>query len=165
MLACIPTNNGNGLDDTVCEHFGSATYFTLYDSSTDEVQVIRNRNAHHGHGTCHPVNQLAKYHIDSIICSGMGRRAIEALTSEGIKVYHADSETVKGVTEQIKQDDLTEIDPLKACRGHGQHAGFIHGPGQSRQFGRGQGQGAGRRQRRQLNQGEGGGSRNRNRGN
>jgi predicted Fe-Mo cluster-binding NifX family protein len=45
MLACIPTNGSAGLEDTVFDHFGSAPFFTLFDSETGEVTVLENRNA------------------------------------------------------------------------------------------------------------------------
>lgn len=128
MLACVPTKGDAGLNDTVSEHFGSAPYFTLFDSDAGEFTIVENRNAHHDHGTCHPMNQLAKYHIDCVVCAGMGRRAIEALNSEGIKTYHADSMMVSQVIEQLKANALTEMDPRTACRGHGQQAGMSHGP-------------------------------------
>ena len=156
MLVCIPTNGNAGFEDTVSDHFGSAPYFTLYDSVSDELKVVENRNAHHSHGTCHPMNQLAKYHIDCIACSGMGRRAIEALSTEGIRVYHSELKSVRELIDEIKTGDLTEIDPAKACRGHGQRASFTpgaYGAGQVRGAGygqggcrrRGQGSGSGRR--------------------
>jgi len=127
MLACIPTNSNTGLNDTVCDHFGSAPYFTLFDSSGAELKILENRNVNHSHGTCHPLRQLAGFKLDCIICSGMGRRAIEALHSEGIKIYQTKSKKVEEIIKEIKADDLTEIDPLKACSGHGQRTGFVHG--------------------------------------
>jgi predicted Fe-Mo cluster-binding NifX family protein len=147
----------------VFEHFGSAPFFTLYDSETDEVEVIANRNAHHSHGTCHPVNQLAKYSIDAIVCAGMGRRAIEALNAEGIRICLANGETVRETIEQIRAGELTDIDPARACRGHGQRparGGCSHeafDPRQGGMSGRGSGfgQGPGRGQGR----GMGGGGR------
>ncbi len=155
MLVCIPTNGDAGLEDTVCEHFGSAPYFTLYDSSEDAVNVVRNRNAHHSHGTCHPMNQLAKYHIDGIVCSGIGRRAIEALESEGITVYYASSERVADVVDDVKAGRLTKVDPVRACRGQGQRAGFVHGFSGGRGRNRGQGGGMGRGQGGGMGRGRG----------
>ncbi|PKK83592.1 MAG: diguanylate cyclase [candidate division Zixibacteria bacterium HGW-Zixibacteria-1] len=127
MLICIPTIGDTGKEDVVNEHFGSARYFTLYDSELDQIKVVENRNAHHDHGTCHPMNQLAKYKIDGIICSGIGRRAILTMQAEGIKVYHARDAQVAKVLENIKNGDLEEVDPSRACRGHGLQGGFVHG--------------------------------------
>jgi predicted Fe-Mo cluster-binding NifX family protein len=142
MLACIPTNGNAGLDDTVNEHFGSTPYFTLYDTETDELKVVENRNSHHSHGTCHPINQLMKYRIDCIVCAGMGRRAIEALSTEGIKVYRSDTPGVRTLIDKIKAEELNEIYPAKACRGHGQRAGLttdVAGAEQGRGAGHGRG--------------------------
>jgi predicted Fe-Mo cluster-binding NifX family protein len=131
----------------VFEHFGSAPYFTLYDSANDEVKVVQNRNSHHSHGTCHPMAQLARHKIDCVVCSGMGMRAINALNAEGVKVYQAASGTVGEVIGKIKGGDLPEMDPRTACRGHGQTGGCGHGQAavedrdHGRQRGAGHGQG------------------------
>ncbi|MFH2035047.1 MAG: NifB/NifX family molybdenum-iron cluster-binding protein [Candidatus Zixiibacteriota bacterium] len=148
MLACIPTEGNSRFEDTVYGHFGSAPFFTLYDSNEDKITVLENRNAHHDHGTCHPMNQLVKYKIDCVICGGMGRRAIEALNAEGVKIYMAESKAVRETIEQLKSGKLSEIDPAKACQGHGQHVHMSAGAGlQGRGAGYGQGCGHGEGQR------------------
>ena len=144
MLACIPTGGNAGQDDVVYDHFGSAPYFTLYNSETDEVQVVENRNAHHAHGTCHPMNHLAKFRIDAVVCSGMGMRAIHALNSEGIKIYDSESKKVSEVMEKIKAGSLVEMDPSRACRGHGQHTDLVNQALGVGRMGRGGGCGRGR---------------------
>jgi len=60
---------------------------------------MENRNAQHSHVTCHPMNHLAKHHVDCIICGGMGRQAIEALNSEGLSIYKAKTTTVGETVE------------------------------------------------------------------
>jgi predicted Fe-Mo cluster-binding NifX family protein len=145
MLTCIPTNGNAGLKDTVSDHFGSASFFTLYNNETDDIVVIENRNAHHSHGTCHPMNQLAKHKIDCVVCSGMGRRAIEALNFESIKVYKSESQIVEEIIAEIKSDSLSEMDPLKSCHGRGQNVSSenIHEEGRGSGFGQRQGRGQG----------------------
>ena len=144
MLACLPTINGSGLEDVINDHFGSAPYFTLYNSDTEEVKIINNRNVHHDHGTCHPMNTLNRYNLDAVICLAMGRRAIMALNGEGIKIYQAESKKVKEVVEKVKSGELVEMDPTKACMGHGHsHAGHCGGPQPGRGSGYGQGRGIG----------------------
>ena len=127
MLVCIPTKGNAGLEDSVAEHFGAAPYFTLYDSTTNEIKVLNNRNAHHSHGTCHPMNQLERYQIDAVVCNGMGRRAVEALNAAGVTVYYLDAEQVSDVIEQIKSKKLVEMDPDTACHGHGHGSGGVGG--------------------------------------
>ncbi len=160
MLTCIPTNGNAGLKESVSDHFGSSSFFTLYNSETNDIEVIENNNAHHSHGTCHPLNQLTKYKIDCVVCNGMGRRAIEALNFEKIKVYKSSSVIVEEIIDEMKSDKLTEMDPLKSCHGHGQNvsehfphregrgAGFWQrqGRGQGRNSGNGKGNGRGRNQ-------------------
>lgn len=104
--------------------------------------------------------QLGRYKIDCIMCSGMRRRAIEALTSEEIKVYQSESNEVSETVEKIREGSQTEIDPARACRGHGQRAGIAggesgpaygrgagYGQGGCRHQGQGSGDGRGRGQR------------------
>ncbi len=155
MLACIPTNTGAGVEDSLCDHFGSAAYFTLYDTEHDTVTVVANGNAHHSHGTCHPVATLAGYGINSIICRGMGRRAVEMMNAQGITIYRTRVESVRDAIAQIKSGALKELDPKQACAGHagrqtyGPHSdGCGHGEGQGfgpgHEHGQGQGRGGGR---------------------
>lgn len=119
MLICIPTNGDKGLEDVVSDHFGSANYFTLVDSETGKIDILENSNSHHSHGTCHPMTQLESYHLNGVVCKGMGRRAVEALVSQGIEVYTTGKQNVGEIVEIIKEDKLEKIDPAKACMGHG----------------------------------------------
>jgi len=141
MTICIPTKGDAGLQDSVFDHFGSAPYFTLYDSESGEVRTLANHNAHHSHGTCHPMTQLAGYNVDCVVCGGMGRRAIQALNADGIKVYFARAATVNEVVEQIKAGILKELSPAQACQGHGHHGAGIHLHGAGRGTSHGQGGG------------------------
>lgn len=127
MLVCIPTLGNAGVDDRMSDHFGSAPFFTLYDSSTEKITVLPNQNQHHGHGACHPMNQLAAYNVGSVVCGGMGRRAIDALTSVGVTVYQTPSLAVRDVIMKIKNNSLTLVDPAQACGGHGHGGGCSHG--------------------------------------
>lgn len=118
MKICIPTLGEKGLEEQVCEHFGSAPYFTIVESDSNEVEIVNNQNQHHSHGVCHPMASLSGKGIDSVVCGGMGRRAVELLNSDGIKVYLGSGSTVKNLVEQYKQGDLKELTVANACGGH-----------------------------------------------
>lgn len=136
MIACIPLNGNSGLEDTVSEHFGSAPYFGLYNTESDELSVIGNNNTHHLHGACQPMSALADRHVDMMICTGIGRRAIEALNRGGIKVYKSNAGKVSEVIEEIKAGKLEELDPASACQGHGHKPGGCgHGHNHNEQGG------------------------------
>lgn len=154
MLVCVPTSNDAGLKGVIHEHFGSAPFFTLIDTDNQNIEIIQNRNSHHSHGTCHPMTQLSRYKIDAVVCSGMGRRAVEALNSEGIRTLIANGRTVKDAIDRINDGSAVDIDAARACHGHGQHQqhdhvhehfgpGFGQGQGQGRTTGRGTGRGTG----------------------
>ncbi len=130
MLVCIPTNGNAGAEDTVCDHFGSAPFFTLYDTESEEITVLDNSGAHHSHGTCHPLRQLNAHKLDCVVCNGIGRRAVGMLNQAGIKVLNPGVSGVKEVLAKVKADELTEIDPRSACGGHGGgvHGGCHHAP-------------------------------------
>ena len=47
MRICIPTTTNDGKTAKVNEHFGSAPYFTIYDTENNSVEVITDNDADH----------------------------------------------------------------------------------------------------------------------
>jgi predicted Fe-Mo cluster-binding NifX family protein len=121
MKICIPSQTKEGKTSQLNGHFGSAPYFTLYDSDTHEYQIISNSNAHHSHGQCHPLSVIGIQNIDALICRGMGRRAIQILQNAGIKVYLSHASTVEESLKEFQDNKLEIMDMEGACRGHGCH--------------------------------------------
>ena len=95
MKICLPTTGKNGLKETVYNHFGSAQFFTIYDTVTKEIQIVENDNEHHEHGSCQPLGVISKYNVDAIMTNGMGRRAVQILNEGGVKVYILGGSTVE----------------------------------------------------------------------
>jgi predicted Fe-Mo cluster-binding NifX family protein len=102
----------------VCEHFGSAPYFTVYDSKASIFETMDNSNQNHVHGACHPMTLLTGRDIDAIVCIGMGSRAVQSLNSAGIKAYRAKVETVEQIVMQLESNQLEEITVENACAQH-----------------------------------------------
>jgi predicted Fe-Mo cluster-binding NifX family protein len=117
MKICIPTENNLGLKSKVYGHFGSAPYFTVYDSDGKICDVIANINEHHSHGTCHPLAVLGDK-INVVICLGMGARAVMSLNDSGIKVFKAKGNTVEDVLINFERNDCEEITVAKSCNQH-----------------------------------------------
>lgn len=146
MLACIPTLGGAGLDDAVSDHFGSAPFFVLFDTDSGQLSVVENLNAHHSHGTCHPMTALSRHRIGAVICRGMGRRAVETMNAQNIRIYRTRARTVADVVEEIRTGQLREMTAREACAGHDGRrtragdrkttAGFGPGHGSSGESGR-----------------------------
>lgn len=121
MRICIPTETDTGLKAQVHAHFGSAAYFTIYDTDREHIEIVGNANMHHSHGTCQPMNALGEKKIDVVVCQGMGSRAIQGLNNAGIKAYRVEDGTVSEIIRQFKLGSLQEITPENACSQHGCH--------------------------------------------
>lgn len=121
MKICLPTTGKGGLNETVFEHFGSAKYFTIYDTDTKTIQIVENDNEHHSHGMCQPLGAISKYNIDAVLSGGMGRRAVQLLNDGGIKVYLMQGSTVSEAIKNFEENKLTELTFENACGGHGCH--------------------------------------------
>ena len=121
MRICIPTMDDLGEVSEVCDHFGSAPYFTIYDCEADEYETVNNSDNDHEHGTCHPMDNLQDKGIDCVICKGLGRRALEKLKGSGISVFRTDRSTMKDAVEGFSTGKSEEINPEDACRNHSCH--------------------------------------------
>ena len=64
--------------------------------------------------------ELEKYKIDVVLCNGLGRRAVEALNFEGIRTVGTDITNLTEALKLLADDKLSDIDPARACHGHGQ---------------------------------------------
>ena len=118
MNICIPVNEDNGLNSTVCAHFGSAPIFMIIDSDTGDCRPILNRNLHHGHGMCMPLQALQGERIDAMVVGGIGMGALNKLNAAGIRVYIAEKPTVSETIDALKADALRLMQPGMACAGH-----------------------------------------------
>ena len=118
MRICIPTETNEGKSAQVYGHFGSAPYFTIYDTENESIEVVNNANEHHSHGTCHPMGALTGKSVDAVVCGGMGANALQKLNEAGIKVYVAASGTLEEIIKKYKEDKLEEITALNSCNRH-----------------------------------------------
>jgi predicted Fe-Mo cluster-binding NifX family protein len=117
MKICVPTYGQNGYDDMVCEHFGKAPTFTIVDTESGDVKVISNMSEHMG-GTGKPPEQIAKTGAQVLICSGLGPRAIDLLTSYGIEVYVGACGSVREAIEMFRSGKLRAASSETACKEH-----------------------------------------------
>ncbi|MCD6394153.1 MAG: NifB/NifX family molybdenum-iron cluster-binding protein [Planctomycetes bacterium] len=95
MRICIPTTDNEKQLSHVCDHFGSAPYFTIYDFEADVYETVNN--------------------------TGQDQGALQKLNDGGIKVLRANQSTVKDIVDGFAENKLEEIDPENACRNHSCH--------------------------------------------
>ncbi len=121
MKICIPTETNKGKEAVVYGHFGSAPFFTIYDTDDATVEVIVNANEHHAHGMCQPMAALSGKGVNAVVTGGAGAGAIQKLNQGGIKVYRAIAGTVADVAAQFISGKLEEISVQNACAHHDCH--------------------------------------------
>ena len=123
MKICIPVEENGGLDSRVCAHFGSAPFFLVVDSDTNECDPIVNDGAHHAHGMCQPLALLEGKDIDAVVVGGIGRGALFKFQAANIGVYMSEHSTVRETLDSHKAGSLRPVSPEGACAGHGHGAG------------------------------------------
>jgi len=121
MRICIPTETDLGKKAKVYSHFGSAPYFTIYDTEKDDCETVDNSSQHHIHGTCHPMSTLESKNINAVVCTGMGMRAIQKLNQARIRAYKGSGANVQEIIKEYQANKLEEITVENACRQHRCH--------------------------------------------
>ena len=119
MRICIPVEENNGLDSRVCAHFGSAPFFLVVDTDTNECEPIVNNGAHHAHGMCQPLALLEGKGINGVVVGGIGRGALFKLQAGNIGVYMSEHSTVRETLDAHRAGSLRAVSPEGACAGHG----------------------------------------------
>ena len=121
MKICIPTETNKGKEAIVYGHFGSAPFFTLYDTANGAVEIIANANEHHAHGMCQPMAALNGKGVNAVVTGGAGARAVQKLNEGGIKVYRAVKGTVADIGTRFAEGKLEEFSVENACAQHDCH--------------------------------------------
>ncbi|MFA6079477.1 MAG: NifB/NifX family molybdenum-iron cluster-binding protein [Candidatus Omnitrophota bacterium] len=121
MKICIPTEDNEGLNAKVDSHFGSAQFFTVYDTETKAVSTIDNTNAYLSQGMCHSIGVLGTASIDAVVCQGIGMGAVQKLNEVKIKAYRASGETVADIIKKYESNEAVEIIPKNDGTQHGCH--------------------------------------------
>ncbi len=119
MKLCIPTLNDAGPQGIPSDHFGSAPFFTYFDTETGECRSVRNGGAHHVHGACRPLDSLGSHPVDAILCRGLGQRAFAKLQGSGIEIYVTLEQNVEGSVQAFREGRLRKLTSQEACHGHG----------------------------------------------
>ncbi|MFO7990808.1 MAG: NifB/NifX family molybdenum-iron cluster-binding protein [Thermoplasmata archaeon] len=118
MRIAIPTDGQQGMEDSISNHFGRCPTFTIYDTDTKEVEVILNTSEHMG-GSGKPPELLSQQHIDVMITSNLGRRAVTMFKEFGIQVYCGARGTAKDAVESWRRGELAAADENNVCEeGH-----------------------------------------------
>ena len=122
MNLCIPVTEDKGLESPVSAHFGSAPLFLIVDTESGACRSVPNRNLHHAHGMCQPLQSLAGERFDGIAVGGIGMGALGKLQAANVRVFLSREARVDGTVAAFQAGALEEATPATACAHHG------HGP-------------------------------------
>src|SRR5450759_2366039 len=109
MRVCFPVQQDDGIESKVYNHFGSASLFVVVDTETNVAGIIKNKDQHHVHGACNPIQAFDNQKIDAVVVGGIGAGALGKLNQSGIKVYRAQSQTIKENIALFASQSLTEF--------------------------------------------------------
>ena len=126
MKVCFPVGKAEGLESKVYGHFGSAPVFIVVDTENNNVTIINNNDQHHAHGACNPMKALNDQTVDAIVVGGIGAGALNRLNQLGIKVFQAQTQTVRENIQMLKDQNLPEFTLQHTCAGHGHGGGCGH---------------------------------------
>lgn len=117
MRVCFPVQHDEGIESKVYNHFGSAPLFVVVDTETNVADMIKNRDQHHVHGACNPIQALDNQKIDAVVVDGIGAGALGKLNQSGIKVYRSQLPTIKENIALFASRALTEFTLQGCCAG------------------------------------------------
>ncbi len=118
MKVCFPVEKDEGIESQVYNHFGSAPVFIVIDTDERDVRRVDNRDLHHVHGACNPIMALGGQRVDALVVGGIGGGALMKLNALGIKVYEAESGSVKQNLVLLRENKLQELSLDRSCRAH-----------------------------------------------
>lgn len=117
MKVCIPTEDDAGLESALAAHFGRAPFLTVIDLDARRVEVVPNEHGDHAHGSCDPVTAIRRAGADAVVCLGLGRGALNALSAAGIRVFLTSESVTAFALEALTGGKLAEPDLEAACAG------------------------------------------------
>ena len=106
MKICI-TSDGNNLESNVDPRFGRCAYFIIYDTETDNYQIIPNENAQGVGGVgIKNATMIAEKGVELIITGNIGPNASRVFNEFGIKVITGVNGKIKEVIDNFKKGNI-----------------------------------------------------------
>ena len=117
----IPSEDQNGLEAYLAEHFGRAPYFTVVDiddnGNVSNVKPVLNVSEHRG-GIGVAPDHILKLQPNAVIVYDMGMRAIDIFRNARVAVLRANANKVGEVVTAYEKNKLQEL--TEGC-GHEHH--------------------------------------------
>lgn len=121
MRIAISSEENNGLDGQVAQHFGRCPYFILVDLEGREMKQIN--TVDNPFYLQHQPGQVPEFvrsqEANVMLAGGMGHRAISFFEQYGIKAVTGASGTIRTALEQYLGGELEGAAPCKDSAEHG----------------------------------------------
>ena len=115
-------------NERIFQHFGHTAQFKVYHAENGEILTARVVDTlGSGHGAL--AGFLKAYHVDTLICGGIGAGAQMALAQAGIRLYGGVQGEADEAVQALLDGELT-YNPNVRCNHHGEgHTCGSHGCG------------------------------------
>lgn len=110
MKIAVSSSGDHGLSSSLDPRFGRAAAFIIFDSESEEFQVIdnnQNLNATQGAGV-QAAQNVVDADADILITGHCGPKAFRALIAGGVKIYYCHADKVDLALTQFQQGNLEE---------------------------------------------------------
>jgi predicted Fe-Mo cluster-binding NifX family protein len=108
----VPTDDQQGLNARLAEHFGRAPYYTIIEldenGEVSNLKTVPNVGEHAG-GMGFSHDHILNYKPNALIVYGMGPRGLNTFQGAGVAVLRANADTVGKVISAYKNDALQEL--------------------------------------------------------
>jgi len=126
-IVAVPSMDDTGMTAPVGAHFGKVPTYTLVSMDDEKVKVVPNTSVHRG-GTGYPPELIASTGATTLVCGGLGHRAVLMFADLGLSVYVGATGTVQDAIRQYRNGTLQVATENNACKEHRDHD---HGEGHS----------------------------------
>ena len=102
------SSDGKDLDSNVDQRFGRAAYFIIYDTDTDQFDVVENtQNLQAAQGAgIQAAQNVVRQKVQLVISGNFGPKAFATLDAAGIKMAFRSSGNVREALEAVKSGGI-----------------------------------------------------------
>ncbi len=117
MFIVVPTENNQGLQAKVANHFGRCLSYTFLDEKGTLVKIIPNTSQHSG-GQKLPPELMKAEKADILLCKDLGPQALNLCHKLNILVYAHSAKTVREIFDLWKKGLLKPTNLTNTCQEH-----------------------------------------------
>ncbi len=118
MKICQPTETEQGTNNVLHGHFRSAPRYIIFDTITNESQLLSNKRKKGDRDICGHLSPLGDQSVDVAIVGGVGLCDLNKMKNCGIRVYRAMTHQLDENIELLRKGMLTELTSKNTRRGH-----------------------------------------------